>query len=89
MVVRSIKKSVFPSPQSVRDWSDILCELEWGFGNGEWDFGTRIGERDGNEASKDIAESPTRSGTPKKKGVRVIRELGIGNWELGIGELVF
>ena len=37
-----------------------------GFGNGKWDSGTGIGERGGNEASKDIAESPARSERPDK-----------------------
>ena len=51
----------------VRDWSGILCERNriWGRGMG---FGNleEIFERGEDEASKDIAESPTRSGTPKK-----------------------
>ena len=50
----------------VRDWSGILCEQ---IGNGIWerDLGTRTGFGSEMEmmASKDIAESPTRSGTPK------------------------
>ena len=37
-----------------------------GFGNGKWDSGTGIWERGGNEASKDIAESPARSERPDK-----------------------
>ena len=37
-----------------------------GFGNGKWDSGTGIWERGGNEASKDIAESPARSERPKE-----------------------
>ena len=37
-----------------------------GFGNGDLGFGTGVGSGE-NLASKDRAESPTRSGTPKKK----------------------
>ena len=37
---------------------------KWDSGTGIWDWGTGIWERGGNVASKDIAESPTRSGTP-------------------------
>ena len=52
----------------VRDWSGILCER---FGNEirerGWELGRDLTERDGNIASKDIAESPTRSGMPRKK----------------------
>ena len=51
----------------VRDWSGILCERsgKWDSGTGIWEFGD-IFERGGNEASKDIAESPARSERPDK-----------------------
>jgi hypothetical protein len=63
------KKNVIYITQSVRDWSGILCEREreQGSGTGTRFFWTGFWERDGNMASKDIAESPTRSGTPKRK----------------------
>ena len=59
--------------QRVRDWSGILCERISGTRFGDGDEVTELvevprsyfGKRDGNIASKDIAESPTRSGTPK------------------------
>ena len=50
-MIRCMKKRYF-HPQSVRDWSGILCQ------------------RSENVAGKDIAESPTRSGTPQKKDYR-------------------
>ena len=52
----------------VRDWSGILCERngKWDSGTGIWDWWTGFGSEEKTEASKDIAESPTRSGTPKK-----------------------
>ena len=62
----SVKNSLLPA-LCVRDWSGILCEM-MGIGIRErgWYFGTILGSEE-NEASKDIAESPTRSGTPKRK----------------------
>ena len=56
----------FSSLQSVRDCSGILCEI-MGFGIRERGFGNLeifLSEAE-TEASKDIAESPTRSGTPR------------------------
>ena len=58
----------------VRDWSGILCERISGTRFGDGDEVTELvevprsyfGERDGNMASKDIAESPTAiAGTPR------------------------
>ena len=42
----------------------MRAERDLETGNGIWE--RDLGERDGNMASKDIAESPTRSGTPKE-----------------------
>ena len=58
--------------QCVRDWSGILCEI-MGFGIRERGFGNLeifLSEAE-TEASKDIAESPTRSGTPKREKTTV------------------
>ena len=57
------------SPKCVRDWSGILCERISGMSFGDGNEVTEpvevprsyFGERDGNIASKDIAESPTAS----------------------------
>ena len=45
--------------------ASFASESGTGFGDGKWVWGTGFGKRDGIEASKDIAESPTRSGTPR------------------------
>ena len=58
-------RSSLLAAQCVRDWSGILCgaEREMGFGNGDWEMGFGNGNLGAgrNEASKDIAESPTAS----------------------------
>ena len=57
--------SGFNRRQCVRDWSGILCERfrERGSGTGTRSLSLSkcrgLGKRDGNGASKDIAESPT------------------------------
>ena len=51
--------SGFNRLQCVRDWSGILCERERERCSGTRFFWTGFGKRDENEASKDIAESPT------------------------------
>ena len=64
---------VLVASDCVRDWSGILCERISGTRFGDGDEVTELvevprsyfGERDGNIASKDIAESPTAiAGTP-------------------------
>ena len=67
--------------QCVRDWSGILCERISGtrFGNEDEDTEpvevprSNFGGRDGNMASKDIAESPTASPERPKESYRVAK----------------
>ena len=48
----------------------MRAEREMGFGNGDLGLGNGKLGAGRNEASKDRAESPTRSGTPKIKSPR-------------------